>query len=495
MKNYGEKNYKITKLQNYKITKFLLISSLLLGCNSGNKAKEKTTTQNPPDRHVHTHDEIPTYPPNYSPSSSSLTPAELEAIRRHKQAEKERAELQAELKREKEEYNAQQKMEENLIEACKNGDLETLKSLLKNVVDINAIYHGKTLLEYACHNGNEPASLELLKRGANVFNYQMDNPLEDICRHSLLNVVKYLIEEKFKDDPKKQKKVAIEALKNAYWPEAKDLVSYVVNLDGIDFPTDVLNKAFYGAIRYSLGKDILEKIYDQGKGAIKVNSIVDGAICTPLKWAIFNRDFESVKFLLDKRADFRDKDKNGHDALWDACTSQYSSPEIVELLIDKGAEVNAKYGDNEETLLHVVRDIKILEKLIEKGADVNAKKGNKDTPLHSAICDCKPKLEVVKKLIEKGGDVNEAGYSEETSLRTAVLNNKWEILKYLLTECKDKIDWNKQKVKKDKGGEQSFREWFKSFDKGRCWEDFKVFLSKRNPSTTVKQLLNKASCP
>ena len=61
--------------------------------------------------------------------------------------------------------------------------------------------------------------------------------------------------------------------------------------------------------------------------------------------------------------------------------------EIVELLIAKGADVNAKAGDAGSTPLHwAVQQShnEIVQLLIAKGADVNAKHGDGETPLDYA---------------------------------------------------------------------------------------------------------------
>ena len=57
--------------------------------------------------------------------------------------------------------------------------------------------------------------------------------------------------------------------------------------------------------------------------------------------------------------------------------------EIVELLIAEGADVNAKMIGN-MTPLHVVRITEVGELLIKSGAEINALTHGGETPLHAA---------------------------------------------------------------------------------------------------------------
>ena len=89
-------------------------------------------------------------------------------------------------------------------------------------------------------------------------------------------------------------------------------------------------------------------------------------------------------------------------------TNKELRKEILELLIAKGADVNAKRDDG-ETPLHQAAFLmvakEIIELLINKGADVNAKSDDGWTPLHVAASNEGLK-EIVELLIDKGSDVS-----------------------------------------------------------------------------------------
>jgi len=86
---------------------------------------------------------------------------------------------------------------------------------------------------------------------------------------------------------------------------------------------------------------------------------------------------------------------------------------IIELLIDKGADVNGK-DDNDDTPLHLSINRNISEFLIEHGADVNAKDCSGGTPLHSIIFE-KDK-DLVTLLITNGADLNSLNEDGQTPL-------------------------------------------------------------------------------
>ena len=95
---------------------------------------------------------------------------------------------------------------------------------------------------------------------------------------------------------------------------------------------------------------------------------------------------------------------------------------MVELLINGGADVNAKNDDN-RTPLHfaMIRGTpKIVEMLIKNGANVNAQTKSKETPLHGvANGDSDKHYAIAELLLNNGADVNLKDTNDKTPLDVA----------------------------------------------------------------------------
>jgi len=133
------------------------------------------------------------------------------------------------------------------------------------------------------------------------------------------------------------------------------------------------------------------------KSGADVNAI-DKIRGTPLSLAVWRGDTELTKLLLASGAS---PAMAKRECLYGAAYAGYT--DIVGLLTEAGAEVNARVGRFEQTALHVAARAgyeNIVGELIENGANINAKSKKGETPLALAI---KYRQRVVVDLLRKHG--------------------------------------------------------------------------------------------
>ncbi|MBN1531610.1 MAG: ankyrin repeat domain-containing protein [Spirochaetes bacterium] len=112
--------------------------------------------------------------------------------------------------------------------------------------------------------------------------------------------------------------------------------------------------------------------------------------------------------------------------------------EILFKLLDKGADVNARFTSGPEfysgwTMLHHTAysgSLKKTRMLIQRGARVNATNNEKETPLHWASA--RGNLDVARALIVAGADVNVKCAKGDTPLIMASSQGKTETVKLLI---------------------------------------------------------------
>ena len=160
--------------------------------------------------------------------------------------------------------------------------------------------------------------------------------------------------------------------------------------------------------------------------------VKDEILYSAVHWAVIADQVEMVKYLLDQGANIEGNDDlGGYTPLMNS-----SLFEMVDLLVKRGANVNAKNKFNYTPLHKAVFNFvegkrkekdckKILNLLISNGANLNAQDNNGNTPLMTAIQKTAP----AKILIAKGADVNLANKNKETPLMLAA---KGGLLKVVL---------------------------------------------------------------
>ena len=138
--------------------------------------------------------------------------------------------------------------------------------------------------------------------------------------------------------------------------------------------------------------------------------------------SVYRGDISKIRRHLDRGGDINAENEQGETLLHMA--AKYGQMEIVQFLINRGADVNAGTGVGEFSwvpvgktplmMVSVEGHVKIAKLLIERGADVNAKTNRGDTALMYAVT--LKHIEIAKLLIERGADVNAHNNHGSTAL-------------------------------------------------------------------------------
>ena len=175
------------------------------------------------------------------------------------------------------------------------------------------------------------------------------------------------------------------ALHHASWDLHKEAVELLINEgaqinvkipSGEETPLDLIQSRNWDRVleRQLKKKEIVELLLKNGGKHGSIYGAARGG------------DLEAVKKFLDEGADINQRGHGGGGTPLHCASSWSNKKEVVELLIAKGADVNAKddQGYYLETPLHKAAfwgNTEIIEFLIAKGADVNAKSSSNSTPL------------------------------------------------------------------------------------------------------------------
>ena len=141
--------------------------------------------------------------------------------------------------------------------------------------------------------------------------------------------------------------------------------------------------------------------------------------------AVEQGNIEIVRLLID-RVDINTRSTAVHTAIL------FGKDDILQLLIENGADINAKDNQGNSPIYIAVKnnEIRILRILIEKGADINAKNNLGQSPLHLAVE--LNNFNYTQVLILSHADINTLDANRNSPIHIAIKNGNIEIMKYLI---------------------------------------------------------------
>ena len=145
--------------------------------------------------------------------------------------------------------------------------------------------------------------------------------------------------------------------------------------------------------------------------------------------AIRSNDLARLEGILNQAGSANSKDERGLTPLMYAATA--GSADAMKLLIDKGADVNARNAFGSTAMMWSVTDLKKVRLLVDHGADVNiASKAGHTALLLAAMSD--NSAEIVRLLIAKGADLKAVDSLKKTALIAASEGNDTGTIEMLI---------------------------------------------------------------
>ena len=176
----------------------------------------------------------------------------------------------------------------------------------------------------------------------------------------------------------------------------------------------------------------LEDVKKELKNGADVNAANDNDLTVLMYAAAFNSNPKVIETLIDKGANVNAKSKKGNTALFQA--SLNPNPKVIETLIDAGADVKAKNDDGNTALMGALisnKPFDTIKMLVDEGADVKAKNDDGNTVLMLAVMG-NNSPETIKMLIDEGADVNAKNNDGATVLMLATSQKNPDVIKALL---------------------------------------------------------------
>ncbi|WP_425384297.1 ankyrin repeat domain-containing protein [Wolbachia endosymbiont (group B) of Eupithecia inturbata] len=318
------------------------------------------------------------------------------------------------------EFLKQTELDKKLLAAVQDTGLNEVKDLINQKANINAKdMYGWTPLHFAASRNKLSVVEFLFNNNANINAKDVygNTPLHVAAQYSSnLEIVKFLLDKDIS---------GINNITNNGWTPLH------VAIQG--------NKLNTVELLLGRGADIeVRDIYNQTsldlatrKGYLDIAGILKQVqLDRKLLTIVESGGFNEAKGLIAQGANIDTNDKNGNTLLYSA--AEIGDLNLVKLLLDNGANIEAKNGEYQATPLHGAVEnyrIDVVKLLLNRGANVNAEDKDNWTPLHYGADTNSP--DIVKVLVDAHANLGAKGNYGKTPLDIAKDKGHNKIVEYL----------------------------------------------------------------
>lgn len=331
-------------------------------------------------------------------------------------------------------------MSKKLLTACasEQPNLEKIEQLLKNGADVNNTINnqGNTPLHLICLNSNSLPAIQLLikyKANVGIKNNKQSTPLFYASYRTCdPDVIKCLVTNGANVDEKNGD--GNTPLNNACARKKDGYVIIKILLElgaNINIQNDLGNTPLHELFKIENSFDSIKLLVST---AMEIKKLLDtGNINgnTPLHLASYHQNPEVVQYLIDKGADVTAKNKKGNTPFIEAILG--NNKEVVAMFLELG--VDPKIVNSEgKNVLHFLssscHNPELTKFFLEKGVDVNAEDNDGYTPLNTA-CQNQKDVEFIRLLLDYGAIVKTKSHDGTTPLFSVCMNSTLSTIKLM----------------------------------------------------------------